>query len=77
MITKCIIMEKYVQKHKSLNYVGQLSEYQTTKKKTYMEYEKDSYSAYQNYLYKRALFGLNALTESELVETCSKKKERM
>lgn len=70
-------MEKYVQKHKSLDYVGQLSEYQTTKKKTYMEYEKDSYSAYQNYLYKRALFGLNALTESELVETCSKKKERI
>ena len=30
-------MEKYVQKHKSLNYVGQLSEYQTTKKKKYME----------------------------------------
>ena len=43
----------------------------------YMQYEVDSYSQYQNYLYKRALYGLNALTEQELVSMCDKKKQRI
>ena len=44
---------------------------------TVMSYEQDKYSLYQNYLYKRALYGLDALTEKELVITCSKKKQRI
>ena len=44
---------------------------------TVMSYEQDGYSAYQNYLYKRALYGLDALTEKELANMCSKKKQRI
>ena len=44
---------------------------------TVMSYEQDKYSIYQNYLYKRALYGLDALTEKELAITCSKKKQRI
>ena len=44
---------------------------------TVMSYEKDGYNQYQNYLYKRALYGLNALTEQELAVMCSKKKQRI
>ena len=44
---------------------------------TVMSYESDGYSAYQNYLYKRALYGLDALTEKELATMCSKKKQRI
>jgi hypothetical protein len=43
----------------------------------YMEYEQDFYNSYQNYLYKRALYGLSALTEDELATMCSKKKQRI
>ena len=44
---------------------------------TVMSYEQDGYSSYQNYLYKRALYGLDALTEKELATMCSKKKQRI
>jgi len=44
---------------------------------TVMSYEQDRYSLYQNYLYKRALYGLDALTEKELATMCSKKKQRI
>jgi len=44
---------------------------------TVMSYEQDRYSLYQNYLYKRALYGLDALTETELATMCSKKKQRI
>jgi hypothetical protein len=45
--------------------------------KTYIQYEQDRYSSYQNYLYKRALYGLDALTQQELATICSKKKQRI
>ena len=45
--------------------------------KTYIQYEQDRYSSYQNYLYKRALYGLDALTQQELATMCSKKKQRI
>ena len=51
--------------------------YQLNAGKTYMQYEQDKYSQYQNYLYKRALYGLDALTETELATMCSKKKQRV
>ena len=51
--------------------------YQLNVGKTYMQYEQDNYSQYQNYLYKRALYGLDSMTEQELTGMCSKKKQRI
>ena len=51
--------------------------YQLNVSKSYLQYEQDKYSEYQNYLYKRALYGLNSLTEQEIVTMCSKKKQRI
>jgi len=51
--------------------------YQLNVGKTYMNYETDKYSAYQNYLYKRALYGLDALAQEELANICSKKRQRI
>ncbi len=51
--------------------------YQLNGGKTYMQYEQDKYSVYQNYLYKRALYGLEALTQEELATICGKKKQRI
>ena len=55
----------------------EIRNYQLNAGKTYIQYESDGYSQYQNYLYKRALYGLNALTEQELATMCSKKKQRI
>ena len=55
----------------------QVNNYQLNAGKTYMQYEQDKYSAYQNYLYKRALYGLDALSQEELATMCSKKKQRI
>jgi len=55
----------------------QVRDYQLNGSKTYMSYEQDKYSVYQNYLYKRALYGLDALTEKELATMCGKKKQRI
>lgn len=54
-----------------------VKDYQLSSGKTYMKYETDKYSEYQNYLYKRALYGLSALSEQELATMCSKKKQRV
>lgn len=54
-----------------------VNHYQLHAGKTYMQYEQDKYSVYQNYLYKRALYGLESLTEKELATMCSKKKQRI
>ena len=54
-----------------------IRDYQMHVGRNYMQYEQDKYSTYQNYLYKRALYGLDALTEKELASTCSKKKQRI
>jgi hypothetical protein len=48
-----------------------------TRSNTVVSYEMDGYNQYQNYLYKRALHGLSALTEKELATMCSKKKQRI
>jgi hypothetical protein len=42
-----------------------------------ISYQQDRYNQYQNYLYKRALYGLSALTQDELATMCSKKKQRI
>lgn len=44
---------------------------------TVISYQQDRYNQYQNYLYKRALYGLSALTQDELATMCSKKKQRV
>lgn len=51
--------------------------YQFNTGKTYMKYDQDSYSNYQNYLYKRALYGLSSINQEELDTMCSKKKQRI
>ena len=62
-----MIMEKLKQDIK--NYMLAPSKYQ--------EFEKDKYSPYQNYLYKRALYGLDSLSVEELNTMCSKKRSRI
>lgn len=42
-----------------------------------IKYEVDKFTPYQNYLYKRALYGLNGLTKEELDTMCPKKKHRI
>jgi hypothetical protein len=43
----------------------------------YQDFEQDKYSTYQNYLYKRALYGIDSLSIDELNNMCSKKKSRI
>ena len=43
----------------------------------YQDFEQDKYTTYQNYLYKRALYGLNSLSVDELNSMCSKKRSRV
>jgi len=66
-----------MKKDSRFEYVGKLENYQLYGNKKYMQYEQDSYSPYQNYLYKRALYGLNAISKEELATMCSKKKQRV
>jgi hypothetical protein len=58
-------------------YKGSLEDYQLYRTKTYMQYEQDGYSSYQNHLYKRAIYGLGAFSQEELAKLCSKKKQRI
>lgn len=69
-------MEKNSRKQQ-FEYTGKLAEYQTVAKNLYVKYEQDKFTAYQNYLYKRALYGLNGMTQDELAKTCEKKKHRI
>jgi predicted DNA-binding protein YlxM (UPF0122 family) len=55
----------------------EIKDYQLNVGKTYISYETDKYSAYQNYLYKRALYGLDALSQDELANICGKKRQRI
>jgi hypothetical protein len=66
---KCMIMMEKLKQN--------VSNYQLYVDKTYIQYEQDKYSVYQNYLYKRALYGLESLSEKELATICSKKKQRI
>jgi hypothetical protein len=55
----------------------ELKNYQLNTGKTHIQYEQDSYSNYQNYLYKRALYGLSSINQEELDSMCGKKKQRI
>ena len=70
-----MIKKMYMKKMEKLK--KNITDYQLNAGKTYMNYESDEYSQYQNYLYKRALYGLDALSQDELAATCSKKKQRI
>ena len=43
----------------------------------YQDFEQDKYNTYQNYLYKRALYGLDSLSVDELNTMCGKKRSRI
>jgi|TARA_R100001463_G_scaffold112669_1_gene167744 hypothetical protein len=64
-------------KKNKFEYSGKLEEYQLYKKNTYTKYEVDKYSEYQNYLYKRALYGVKSLSKEEFQKMCKKKKYRI
>lgn len=64
-------------KKEKFDYTGSLSDYQLNASNKVTKYEIDSYTQYQNHLYKRALYGLNAFTQQELATMCSKKKQRV
>lgn len=46
-------------------------------KRKEMEYEKDEFNTYQNFLYKRALFGLSVYTKEEIDKMHFDKKNRI
>ena len=60
-------------------FVGKLSDFQKLEanSKSFMKYEQDKYTAYQNYLYKRALYGLKSLSKEEFDKTCKQKRKRI
>lgn len=55
----------------------QIKNYQLYSGKTYIQYEQDKYSEYQNYRYKRVLYGLKSLPKEEVERMCDKKKRRI
>ena len=70
-------MEQLKSRKEKFEYVGKLADYQLHVENRVMEYEVDAYSPYQNYLYKRSLYGLSTLTPDEIATMCSKKKQRI
>ena len=64
-------------KKQKFEYSGKLEEYQLYKKNTYTKYETDQYSQYQNFLYKRALYGLKSLPAAEVEKMSKQKKIRI
>jgi hypothetical protein len=66
--------------YQKIVYNGRLAEYQrfgNQFKKSNVEYEKDKYNSYQNFLYKRALFGLSVYSEEEKAVMHTDKKKRI
>lgn len=60
-------------------YSGRLSEYQLygNPNQRFVEYERDEFNSYQNFLYKRALFGLSVYSAEELSIMHWDKKKRI
>ena len=63
------------------SYVGSLEEYQlygnSHKGKRYSQFEQDPYNKYQNFLYKRAMFGLKMYTPEEIKVMHWQKRKRI
>ncbi len=73
---------RIIQRNSDVNksqYSGKLDNYQlgVTKKKRYMHYERDPYNEYQNFLYKRALYGMTVYTEEDQKAMHWEKKRRI
>lgn len=61
-------------------YEGKLGSYQKYGQhyqKSKVQFEQDPFTPYQNFLYKRALFGLSVYTEEELMKMHGDKKKRI
>jgi len=60
-------------------YEGRLGSYQKygNNLKQNVSYERDTFNSYQNFLYKRALFGLAVYTQEELGKMHSDKRKRI
>jgi len=64
--------------YQKVNYTGRLQSYQLYgSNNSKMEFERDPFNAYQNFLYKRALFGLSVYQEVELSTMHKDKKKRI
>lgn len=66
--------------YQKVNYDGRLGSYQRYGNKLQrqpIQYEKDPFNSYQNFLYKRALFGLAVYSQEELVKMHTDKKKRI
>lgn len=64
--------------YQKINYTGKLHKYQLYGSNYQkIEYERDPFNAYQNFLYKRALFGLSVYTDDELCKMHWDKKKRI
>jgi hypothetical protein len=64
------------------HYTGKFKDFQSfgssyKGKKYSVQYEQDPYSDYQNFLYKRALFGLKMYTQDEIKEMHWQKRNRI
>ena len=60
-------------------FAGKLSDFQqlTASKNSYMKYEQDRYSPYQNQRYKRVLHGLKSLSKEDYNRACKANKQRI
>lgn len=70
----------FMSSYQKVNYDGKLGAYQRYGNKLYkqpVQYEKDPFNSYQNFLYKRALFGLAVYTQEELSKMHTDKKKRI
>lgn len=66
--------------YQKVNYDGKLGSYQRYGNKLQrqpLQYERDPFNSYQNFLYKRALFGLSVYTQEELEKMHTDKKKRV
>lgn len=65
----------------NVEYKGKLSKYQQEGNKhrgrRYMQYERDPFTEYQNFLYRRALYGLQAFPKEEVKYMDWRKKKRI
>jgi hypothetical protein len=73
--------QKLSQRKERVEYTGKYSDFQTFgnsfKGKRYSEYERDPYNKTQNFLYKRAMFGIKMYTQEELKTMHPDKKKRI
>lgn len=74
-------LEEIKNRRSKFEYKGKLEEFQQrgpeNKGKRYMEYEIDPFNQYQNFLYKRAMFGLKIYTPEELDAMKKEKRARI